>query len=519
MSCDGRDFSDVGRKLLKTIPLFKQTVDWNDSVLGPYVRANGKGLANQYTYEALIENAFDPKYWSAPKRFAISNGKLLTKQELDGPGHTQKEMNFSMFWGIAIMLYERTLVSDQSEFDSLVAGGKLVMNPQFVPVDVTPPSVPKGNCTASADVDPLLLRGCQIFARFTAIGGPATDGGVRGGNCFVCHNAPGGGVGRATAPMLSQAAFQNGEPFALIIQVGKNLGGVHRHDQGTMSVGLRPVFTDLINGGDDPHGNPLSFSRQLQNYLANGNNPSYLLDPVLQRAVAGGAPATQNPLGVAGLAPVLGVDGAAKSPILRNVALTPPYFSWGGYPSLRQALKLYNRGFNRRDITAANALTERAAQTACTSGDNTGTGPDGNQRYPMPGVENCDTNTTGTILPLGLLDCDPDPANGNQPPAACAQQGKTAADDDLAALERFLKSLTDPRVQCDKAPFDHPELTILNGHKDTDPNRDGKATDIKFTLPAVGAGGYSAGSGFCIPNAGDLFAPGMQARSGGPKAP
>ena len=186
MSCDGRDFSDVGRKLLKTIPLFKQTVDRNDSVLGPYVRANGKGLANKYTYEALIENAFDPKYWSAPKRFAISNGKLLTKQELDGPGHTQKEMNFSMFWGIAIMLYEQTLVSDQSDFDSLVAANRLIVVPSFAPG--------VGRCT-DPGVDPaqlnedqkLLVRGCTIWARAAGAGaaGPAPADGVRGGNCFT----------------------------------------------------------------------------------------------------------------------------------------------------------------------------------------------------------------------------------------------------------------------------------------------------------------------------------------------
>ena len=31
-------------------------------------------------------------------------------------------------------------------------------------------------------------------------------------------------------------------------------------------------------------------------------------------------------------------------------------------------------------------------------------------------------------------------------------------------LVAFLESLTDPRVQCDQAPFDHPELLIPNGH-------------------------------------------------------
>jgi hypothetical protein len=62
-------------------------------------------------------------------------------------------------------------------------------------------------------------------------------------------------------------------------------------------------------------------------------------------------------------------------------------------------------------------------------------------------------------------------------------------------------------------------LTIVNGHLATDPNRDGKATDITFKLPAAGAAGYSTTSGYCIPNAGDLFAPGMQSRSGGLKVP
>lgn len=509
MSCDGRTFPDVGRKLLFTIPLLKQKVSKQDSVLGPHVAASGQGLQIQHLYSILIMRAFDKKYWSAPGRFKIVDGALVKNPT----GYLQMEMNFSMFWGLAIMLYESTLVSDQSELDSLLAAGRLTMTPSFVPG----PNGPIGNCASpTGDIDPLLLQGCKIFARNSpgaAANAPAD--GVRGGACFICHNAPGGGVGQPTPALLSQAAFQAGQNFGLMIQVGKNLGGVHRHDQGTMSIGLRPVFTDLINGGTDPWGGPLSFSRQLQNYLTNASNPIYLLDPVLQRAVAGGPAAAPNPLGQPLVAaPVLGVDGAAKSPILRNVALTPPYFSWGGYPSLRQALKLYNRGLNRRDITATN--NERAVGTECTSGDNTGTGQVGDKPYPLTGETNCDSNTTAAIQPLGLLDCDPEAATG-LPPAACATLGKTAATDDLAALERFLKALTDTRVQCDQAPFDHPELKILNGHTVADANHDGKANDIVFSLPAVGAAGYAKTSGYCIPNAGDLFAPGMQSRSGGAK--
>lgn len=210
----------------------------------------------------------------------------------------------------------------------------------------------------------------------------------------------------------------------------------------------------------------------------------------------------------------LEVDGAAKTPILRNVALTPPYFSWGGYSSLRQLLKVYNRGQNRRDIRADNGYADRPIGTNCTSGDNTGSGPDGNQAWPVPGSD-CNTNTTGAIVSLGLSDCD---ANG-VPNAACIAKGHTVATDDLAALERFLKSLTDRRVQCDMAPFDHPQLKVTNGHSETDLNGDGRADDIVFSLPAAGAVGYAPASGFCVPNAGDLFAPGMQARSGGSTVP
>jgi cytochrome c peroxidase len=55
------------------------------------------------------------------------------------------------------------------------------------------------------------------------------------------------------------------------------------------------------------------------------------------------------------------------------------------------------------------------------------------------------TNTTGLIVPLGLSDCDA--PIGSAPRQACDTRGQNVTNDDLAALERFLKSLTDLRVQ------------------------------------------------------------------------
>ena len=71
------------------------------------------------------------------------------------------EINFPMFWGISIMLYESTLISNQSEFDNLVApGGGMVTAPVAGCFPAGPPGTP-----VPPGVDPLWLRGCNIFFR------------------------------------------------------------------------------------------------------------------------------------------------------------------------------------------------------------------------------------------------------------------------------------------------------------------------------------------------------------------
>ncbi len=62
--------------------------------------------------------------------------------------------------------------------------------------------------------------------------------------------------------------------------------------------------------------------------------------------------------------------------------------------------------------------------------------------------------------------------------------------DDLVA---FLKSLTDDRVRCQSAPFDHPELFITDGHPGDETmvtdDGTGQATDLRLAIPATGADG------------------------------
>jgi cytochrome c peroxidase len=61
------------------------------------------------------------------------------------------------------------------------------------------------------------------------------------------------------------------------------------------------------------------------------------------------------------------------------------------------------------------------------------------------------------------------------------------------ALVAFMKALTDDRVRSEKAPFDHPQLFISNGHPGNETSvsqdQDGKATDDLLVIPAVGRSG------------------------------
>lgn len=488
--------------MLLRIPLALQKIHARDSILGipgPFgdLRSPfGRGLKFQYVYAELIKKAFEDKYWKAPGLYAITDdGKLKWDPR---NGYSQMEQNFSMFWGISVMLYEATLVSDQSEFDRLTApGAGLVAAPVAGCFAPGPPGTP-----IPPGVDPLWLRGCNIFFKASFITGPFFDGSrpVTGAACTFCHSGP----------VFSENAVVAGTPFTPFLNPVTDINNIlDIRDLGFANIGLRPVFSDPMVGGKDPYGNTLSFGRQYKQYKTGGNDRTKVLDPFLLNAIDTG---TVQPNIVDGTVSKLETDGATKIPTLRNIGLTPPYFSWGFYSTLRQVLKVYNRGMNPRNISSPSDLDAHGSN--CYSGDSSGSGRDGDHPWPVQ-ASDCNTNTTGLILPLGLLDCD---ANGVANPD-CATFGKDVTNDDLAALERFLKSLSDRRVQCDQAPFDHPSLFVFNGQLPTDVNHDGLADDIVFEFPEAGAGGYDPKSGYCIPNAGNLFAPGMQSRSGGQRVP
>ncbi len=128
--------------------------------------------------------------------------------------------------------------------------------------------------------------------------------------------------------------------------------------------------------------------------------------------------------------------GAFKSPGLRNVALTGPYFHDGGMATMGQVIDFYAR-----------------------QGD-------------FAGTEN--------IAPeMGRIRLNPQ---------------------DRAALVAFMDALTDDRVKFERAPFDHPSLCLPTGYDEPAPNvvsRDASsaggatALDRGALIPATGRGGNS----------------------------
>jgi cytochrome c peroxidase len=345
MSWLGRSFPEVGRKMLSLRPLALQAVHPQDSVLGSYRDSSGRGLSNSLaSYAKLIRESFRPEWWSGSEKTA--------------DGFTHMEANFSLYWGLSLMLYQSTLVSDQTPFDAFAKGNKQAL-------------------TAQAQ------EGLRIFL------GP--------GKCINCHG--GSEFAGATVSDLRGGNTEHGLIEFMPMAIGNAF-----YDGGFYNIGVRPTAEDIGLGAAHPRFGPLSYSRQEQQ----GGDPDSAV------AVPPDARVT--------------VNGAFKTPTLRNIELTGPYMHNGGMKSLEETVQFYARG---ADFFHAN-----------------------------------------------IDDLDPD-MNGIP-----ELWGNPAG---VAAVVAFMKSLTDPRVSRQAAPFDHPELILPNGHSNF--VKDVAALDDLVRLPETGRTG------------------------------
>lgn len=460
MGCRQRTFEQLGRKLLFRRPLEHQKVHYQDSVLGALSFSDA---ANQLpgintTYASLIKQTFNHKYWSYRRRgpFGGVPGQLP---------YTQMEANFSMFFALAIQMYESTLISDDSPFD----------NATF------------DSTTLPTDLGDSVRRGVLAFEEL---------------HCNVCHSGPvltsnaietNAQMIEADSQVFGLNVNQSGVDGVAInrnVVNYDNARGSRFFDTGFANTGVQPPNADLGLGATDDFGNPLSFSSQYTEYLAGTANPivdtnagisntkscnfqvffasnrslpafatvnffsladGIIADPAgntncynapSEAFIPTVAAATLELADPISKKMSFATQAAFKVPSLRNIELTGPYMHNGSMATLEEVIEFYARGGNFN-----NEFTHEF------------------------------------VTPIGFI-------AGNDPIANAAAIQKRA---DIIA---FLKSLTDDRVRYERAPFDHPELSIPNGHSGDHIATNASnlldaslAADDIITLDAVGANG------------------------------
>ncbi|MCL6621896.1 MAG: hypothetical protein K6T55_07305 [Syntrophobacterales bacterium] len=454
MSFAGRIRPDVAKKMVNRTPLATQFIHPDDSLLGTASglrNTSGYGLNKKYA--DLIKAAFNPSLYDSTQKIIFSNASVknlsandplfqqgtfqivdaktaadLLKQGVvkQSDVYSLMEANFSVFFGIAVMLYESELVADDTPFDRFMAGDNAALSESA-------------------------LLGLAVFVGFPR---------VSDGRCVNCHGGP----------EMTNASIRK-------TQAGKDLiepmimgdGRFAFYDGGFYNIGVTPTAEDVGRGGRGPEDKPLASSRQFlfADQGINGPINFPIIGAPLMNLKVGNCVATDpvtsaclkqellavdeetgaeevvcldvNMDGKCGLKDDLqllrvAVDGAFKTPGIRNQELQGPYMHNGGFKTLVEVIQFYDRG--------------------------------------------------GNFCRLNFPDLDPD----------IQFIGLTEAEEE--GLVAFIIACTDERVRYEKAPFDHPELRIPDGHPGdqnsttADALFNGKqAQDVVKVLPAVGKGG------------------------------
>lgn len=450
MTCKNRTLKDIGRKLVSRRPLEHQRVHWDDSVLASLSFSSPGNLKPglNMTYGELIGQAFDQKYWS------YSGAGEFGSPSGDAP-YNQMEANFGMFFGLAIQLYESTLISDEAPFDN----SRRDANNQ--PIDLTASEL---NGLEQFRVNMCAL--CHLGPNFTAASVNA--------NAALAQSHP---------EVFGQPTFYISTTTNVVDRIplfARNKAVTAFYDTGFASTGVAKASADIGLGGVDDFGNPLSFSLQYLQHLAGNNEkvtdgdvgkvracdfqeefalnfqPLYQADSLFtpgdgiepqpqstENCYLSAATHTFLPTTEAALRELNNADttkmaaevsASFKTPSLRNVELTGPYMHNGSMATLEQVLEFYTRGGNFKN----------------------------------------DAKQVTRVFQLHNLQF---------------------SEQNRADLIAFLKTLTDDRVRYEQAPFDHPEIFIPHGHEGDQaftvpyasyPNQ---AKDQFLAVPAVGASG------------------------------
>jgi cytochrome c peroxidase len=469
MSAEGRTLPEVGKKLLALKPLGLQKVDAKDSVLGGLAEPKLKGLKT--TYKAMVKAAFKPTMWNATATVAV-----------DGKQYSLMQANFSFFWGVAIMMYEATLVADSSPMDqylasrtfntatgNLIADKPTLLDPVVTRLAAEGIVIPLSGGGSRAATRQDILLGLDLFEKPVP---PPTVAGLPAGSgvgCALCHigaettsasitnitaGVEVGDVGfknagfdlrmermflgvRTPAPVAPQPpppvplgtdgiTYDSSNYSVTVTSMnGTPLATpqpvrVATYDNGWYDLGIRPILENPGVGGSDPFGNPLAWTEYYQNTFA---DPSFIKVP-------GGGLTCVDANGN-----VVTPPAAPATSVFVGEVLDPNT----NQPIISGPLL--------KDESTANAGSFKTPQLR-------------NVELNGPYFHTGGKATLRQVV--DFYDHGGDFANETQNalvrPLALTENQK-------AALVAFLVSFTDDRVRLEKAPFDHPELVVPAGQE------------------------------------------------------
>ncbi len=543
MSYDGRTFPDVGHKLLSLRPLEKQFVHPEDSALGNLSRAilnpdgtlsGGRGLKFT-TYADMIKSAFQKQWWDSPSLFGLTQQADMQSARTNetGDGHTSSqvlgeahvigpivsgkarppaaftlmELNFSLFFGLAVQAYEATLVSDNTHFDQFMGAPHPVRSNHGNPIP------PKPNALTERQ-----RLGLSVFL---------DDNANLGTHCADCHVPPvttGHTVIDYQPDSQGVPSLAQGEAIEFMFMADNEEEA--NYDHGMYNIGVRRSCITGIDQSTCPshtedkgRGATATNKAPFMNPLIGTNVPIASISRTTNIVTV--KTAGSNPLAAGKFVTIFGVNNSTFNGVFTVLAvLSPTQFTYAQNGTDASSHGGSETGPNAPFPLSLVELTALRENQSCNASPIPHVGclppdvarfiPDvpilprrvTNGAFKAPDLRNIkfsgpyfhvgDSATLRQVVEFYTR-------GGNFPntnlhdktvdvegiPPLAFPEFNPAAEANIEALVDFLaEGLKDDRVAFERGPFDHPEIRVPNGSPTSDSSK-----DLFLEIPAVGTKG------------------------------
>lgn len=405
MSYAGKSLPELGMKMILARPLKDQYIDPTDVHFGSLSDYPNRGMRPEITYADLIRAAFHDKwhggrqvinghthmennfslFWGlailcyesqlvsddAPfDRYAAGDLTAMTEEQIEGMKiyntggaacsacHAGSEFAGATWSQVAqegVVERMATLGSVAHGIETFttfpdLAQNMLSFDPRGAQISVVTPTgevvaygnIPgaPGNCVAE-EFDATLIPGpaaplppvnSQLEAAFDVVVTVETfEGALPGGLCHVDLAVEMKWGNDPALPAGLYPILVNGQQIGVLTMGTAQPNGVY--DVGFYNLGVRPTYEDIGGGAVGPFG-PLSVVERLK-----AGDPH-----VQQWSPTPGVSAGETTITM----------GTFKTPSLRNISLTGPYFHNGGAATLEQVIQFYARGADFAELNAPN---------------------------------------------------------------------------------------------------------------------------------------------------------------------